>query len=348
VQSGLPIRDEDRQVEVFEDRCARGDALGLPRELVASLFRKILAASRSQQTTTGARARGGKALTVAVLGGRGGLGIVMVDLFRGLGHDLLVADLDTELTVMEAASAADVVVVSVPILSTEEVIRQVGPALRPEAILMDVTSLKEGPMRAMLESTKANVVGTHPMFGPDVTTLEGQRVVLCPGRGEGALAWVRNAFEAQGVATTEVSAEEHDRAMAAVQVLTHYQTEVLGLVLARLGMSIDFLLRFTSPVYLLEAYVTARHFAQSPDLYGPIQMLNPLSREVTDAFQQAAADLSDILREGDQERFSQLFDDVSEYFGDFTTEALERSRHLIDDLVELAAERAAARAAAIP
>ena len=41
-----------------------------------------------------------------------------------------------------------------------------GPRLRPDALLMDVTSVKSEPMQVMLESTRASVVGTHPMFGP--------------------------------------------------------------------------------------------------------------------------------------------------------------------------------------
>ena len=43
-------------------------------------------------------------------------------------------------------------VISVPIDVTEQVIREVGPRLRPESLLMDVTSVKSEPMRAMLAS----------------------------------------------------------------------------------------------------------------------------------------------------------------------------------------------------
>ena len=93
-------------------------------------------------------------------------------------------------------------------------------------------------------------------------------------------------------------------------------------------------LRFTSPAYLLELYVTARHFAQEPSLYGPIEMRNPSTPEVTAAFQSAARDIAAVLGSGDQDAFDAMFAEVREFFGAFTEEALEESRFLIDRIVE--------------
>ena len=124
------------------------------------------------------------------------MGALLVRLFGDLGHRVVVADLDTELRAEEAAAIADVTIVSVPIAATEAVIRAVGPHVREDALLMDVTSLKTAPIDAMLAATRGSVVGTHPMFGPSVHTLQGQRVVLCRGRGEAWGDWVRDAFAA--------------------------------------------------------------------------------------------------------------------------------------------------------
>ena len=101
-----------------------------------------------------------------------------------------------------------------------------------------------------------------------------------------------------------------------------------------IGTPLDETLRFTSPAYLMELYVTARHFAQSPDLYGPIEMRNPATAHVTSAFEKAAAEVAEILGSGDRDRFRHLFDEVRDFFGPFTHEALEQSSYLIDRLVE--------------
>ena len=336
----VPIRDLPRERQVLADRCQRATELALPPSVVEGVFRLLLVASRDLQASL--RAEVPKELspkTVAVIGGEGGMGQVLRRLFADLGHAVISVDLATELSAVEAARASDAVVVSVPIAVTDDVIRAVGPELTDGELLMDVTSTKVGPVRAMLDSTRASVVGTHPMFGPGVHTLTGQRVVVCPARGDAWAEWVRSCFRARGMVVTDATPEEHDRAMAMVQVLNHFQTQVLGLTLSRLGVDIDRTLRFTSPVYLLELYVCARHFAQSPDLYAQIAMTNEQTPEVTDAFEAATREVARVISAKDPAEFRALFDEVRATFGDFTEEALEQSRFLVDRVVELTSGR---------
>ena len=334
------IRDLARERRILQDRCARAEELGLSADSVESVWRQLMLMSRERQAALRAEVPPDvEAQTIAIIGGEGGMGRSLNTLFSDLGHEVLSADLETDLRPKDAAAVADVVIISVPIRETRAVIEELGPLVRREALLMDVTSIKTDPMEAMLASTEASVVGTHPMFGPGVNTYQGQRVVICPGRGDEWLDWVRQMLTARGLVITETTPEEHDSMMAIVQVLHHFKTQVLGLALSRTGVALEETLRFTSPAYLLEAYVAGRHFAQAPELYGPIEMLNPDSGKVIELFQKAAADLAEILAEQDQAAFDQVFADVRAFFGDFTDEALEQSGFLIDRLVELSAGR---------
>lgn len=333
--SGLRVRDERREAQVLADRRARAQYLGLSTDLVESLFRLIMWASRDQQAALRVEVPlDTEPKTVAIVGGKGGMGKRMEQMLCELGHRVLIADLDTPLTPAEAARQADVTIVAVPIGVTERVIAEVGPHVPQHGLLMDVTSVKTAPIEAMLRATQASVVGTHPMFGPGVHSLQGQRMVLCPGRGDAWLTWARRTFEARGLVVTQASAAEHDRAMALVQVLTHYQTQVLGLTLARLGSPLSESLKFTSPAYLMELYVAARHFGQDPALYGPIEMNNPLTEQVTDTFQCAAEAIRDMLVQRDQAAFAAMFEEVRRFFGDFSHEATEKSSFMMDRLVE--------------
>ncbi|MGB5703690.1 MAG: bifunctional chorismate mutase/prephenate dehydrogenase [Polyangiales bacterium] len=334
------IRDLARERRILEDRCARAEELGLSPDSIESVFRQLMLMSRERQAALRAEVPPDvEPKTIAIIGGEGGMGRSLNTLFSDLGHEVLSADLDTELRPEDAVATADVVIISVPIRETRDVIEQLGPRVRKDALLMDVTSIKTDPMEAMLASTEASVLGTHPMFGPGVNTYQGQRVVLCPGRGDEWLDWARQMFTARGLVITETTPAEHDSMMAIVQVLHHFKTQVLGLALSRAGAPLEESLRFTSPAYLLETYVTGRHFAQAPELYGPIEMLNPDSERVITIFQQAAADLAETLANQDQAAFDRVFADVRAFFGDFTEEALEQSGFLIDRLVELSAGR---------
>lgn len=332
---GISVRDPQRETALLEDRIRIGTEKGLSADSVDSIFRLILSASREYQANlhvdlpqTIDRRK------VAVIGAKGGMGARMVELFASLGHELLEVDIGTDLTVEEAAQASDVVILSVPIDATEEMIRRVGPLMAEDGLLMDITSVKKWPVASMLDATKCSVVGTHPMFGPGVHTLQRQRVVVCPGRGEQWLAWVEAMFSAKGMVVARSTADAHDRAMSVVQVLNHFCTQVFGLALARSGIGLDETLEFTSPVYLLELYMVARHFAQSADLYAEIEMLNPRTDEVVGHFVQAAKDLAGVIQSEDRSAFRKIFQDVRQLFGSFAGEAMEQTKHLIDRLVE--------------
>ena len=333
----VQIRDLARERQIIDDRRARAVELGLAPNVIESVYRLVLWESRDRQSALRAEIpRDVDPCTVAIIGGNGQMGGCMTRLFEDLGHYVIAADLQTKTTPAEAAAAADVVVISVPIAETIPVIEQLGPLVRSDALLMDVTSVKQAPMEAMLRSTSASVVGTHPMFGPSVHSLQGQRVVLCSGRGLEWEDWLRRMLHARGLVIKDADPAGHDRAMAIVQVLVHYRAEVMGKTLARLGVSIEETLSFTSPIYLLELLMTARHFGQSADLYASIGMSNPAAGEVTAAFTAAANEVRDLIVARDFEGFRRLFEETRTHFGDFTTEAMDLSSYLIDRLVERA------------
>ena len=202
----VPIREFAREREILADRSRRASGLGLSPELVESLFRLILRGSRDRQAALKAEVPMDiQQRTVAIIGGRGGMGRCMAQLFGDLGHAVMIADLDTDLTPAEAASAADVVVISVPIDRTIEVVNAIGPKVRRDALLLDVTSIKQPIVEAMLGATESAVVGTHPLFGPTVHSVQGQRVVLCRGRGDERVAWLSTLFHARGVVLQEAT-----------------------------------------------------------------------------------------------------------------------------------------------
>lgn len=338
-RSGYPIRDPNREGEMLATRRTLGMKDGIRPEVVESLFRVILWASRDRQASLRAAVPiHVEPKTIAIIGGHGGMGQCLKKMFSEQGHDILISDKDTSLTPDEAAQMSDVIVISVPIRATREVIELVGPSCKSESMLMDVTSIKTDPVEAMLDSTTADVIGTHPLFGPAINSLQGQRVVMTPARIQDSRwkSWLDDALKAAGLEVIQSTPEKHDRIMSVVQVLTHYSTEVIGRTMQALDVSIAESLQFTSPIYHMELLMAARHFAQSPDLYSAIEMTNPNTEHVTSAFTTAADEMRSLIINGDQEGFRQTFGEVRNFFGEFSETALVESSYLIDRLVERA------------
>jgi prephenate dehydrogenase len=204
---------------------------------------------------------------IGIIGGTGGIGKWFASFFRAEGYHVHVVGRSEGMPLPELTTRCRVVIVSVPIAATPDIIRRVGPHLPPDSLLMDFTSLKEGPVRDMLKATTAEVVGCHPLFGPDCPSLAGQNIVLCPARGERWLGRMEGIFTKSGARVTITTPGEHDRMMAFVQGLTHLDTILTGLTLRDAGIEESTLDAFSTPVFRTKRAIFEKVFGTRPELY---------------------------------------------------------------------------------
>lgn len=247
-----------------------------------------------------------RALEIGVVGGTRGMGRWFAALFGRSGHLVHVWGRASCEDMEALIPQCHVVVVSVPLRATEAVIRRVGPIVAPGAALMDLSSLKAEPMAEMLSSSSSEVVGLHPLFGPTARSLKGKNVVLCRGRGNTWSSWIRSLLVSQGARVLEMDPEEHDRAMAVVQVLTHLNTMTMGLVMRHLGTNPEELLGFSTPIFQKKVGMIRRVFQENPGLYAGIVTTNPHSSEVLESYREVLARLDPLVRNRDAEGLSRL------------------------------------------
>lgn len=203
--------------------------------------------------------------------------------FRERGYEVVVAGRNEGPQPEELARLCPVVIIAVPIGVTTDVIRQVGPHMPPEALLMDLTSLKAGPVAAMLSHALCQVVGLHPLFGPTVSTLAGENVAVCPGRGTEGQGWITSILTEAGARVTVTTPERHDEMMAVIQGLNHFDTLVFGLTIRELHIGGEDLERFSTPAFRVKGELVKRLFAH-PELYLSIIGDNPYVRPLLECF----------------------------------------------------------------
>ncbi len=254
------------------------------------------------------------AVKIALIGGRGQMGHWFQRFFTAQGLEVLVADVDTRQTPEEVARLADVVVVSVPIPKVSEIVRTIAPHLRPDAALMDLTSVKQGPMTAMLSHFPGEVVGTHPLFGPGAKNLAGQTVVLCPGRGERWFSWLKELLENAGARVKVTTATEHDRLMAVVQGLAHFSLIALEMAIRELGVAPQDLEDFATPTFSTLHNLARRLFSQDAKLYACIQLQNPANRAALRALEDSVADILYFIQRQNADGLVKLIEGVKEGF----------------------------------
>ncbi|HVS14718.1 MAG TPA: prephenate dehydrogenase/arogenate dehydrogenase family protein [Thermoanaerobaculia bacterium] len=178
-------------------------------------------------------------------------------------------------TAAEVASCP-VVMLAIPVQSYPDALPALAQALAPGALVIDTASVKVEPLRLLAAALPAGVevIGTHPMFGPQSGRhgIRGLKLVLCDGRTPRA-RWLRRFLSQRlGLEVLERSAEEHDREIAYIQGLTHLMAKALREIKLP-----DLELATTAYRHLLQIEENLRE--DSDALFLTIQRHNPYVRE---------------------------------------------------------------------
>jgi prephenate dehydrogenase len=255
-------------------------------------------------------------MEIGIIGGKGDMGRWFVKFFESQGYSVHVADKDVGMSLAEMGKRCPVVLVSVPVSVSTEVIEQIGPLMGKEALLMDITSLKAEPVEAMLRSAECDVIGCHPLFGPEVPSLDGYSFVLCPARtGKGIwLSWLRTILEKNGARLVETSPEEHDRFMSIIQGLNHFNTMTFGLAMDALGTDIEALKPFTTPIFEEKIRIIKEVFSHNARMYSEILTRNPYLPAILESYEQTVKELKHLIEIRDARTLQQTLQDAGKRF----------------------------------
>jgi prephenate dehydrogenase len=270
-------------------------------------------------------------MKIAVIGGGGKMGQWLCRYLGGEGFDIIIADNDKEKLKeagkatgaeiakdsREAAGKADVVIISVPINNFEKVIKEIGPAIRPEQIVIDVTSVKAAPVKAMHEHIKTGLIlGAHPLFGPGVKSLKDQNFVLTPTNDkEKALAVkVEQFLTKRGACVNLMTPVGHDEMMAVVQGLSHFVAIVSADALAGLGELGEMKDVSTTTFRIFLNYIESVIGDDAP-LYAAIQMEHPEMGEIYQKLTRSVEKFAGYVRDKDTQGFVGRMKELKKYLG---------------------------------
>ncbi|MBP3141112.1 bifunctional chorismate mutase/prephenate dehydrogenase [Aliivibrio fischeri] len=325
---GLPIYDPSREAAMLASRRSEAEKKGVPPSLIEDILRRTMRESYSSENDSGFKCLKPELRPIVVVGGNGQLGGLFAKMFKLSGYQVRILGSQDWDNSDEILDNAGMVVVTVPINLTIDVINKLS-RLPEDCILCDLTSIKQKPLAAMMEVHNGPVVGLHPMFGPDVPSLAKQVIVMCDGRGKEHYSWLKNQFEIWGAIVRDISANEHDHGMTLIQALRHFTSFAYGQHLAKENPDIEQLLNLSSPIYRLELLMVGRLFAQDPNLYADIILSSDENIEMIKRFHQRFGDAISLLEEHNRLGFIKNFEEVEAWFGDYAEQFLIESKSLL-------------------
>lgn len=309
---GLCLHDPVREIEMITRHRERAKTKGISPDFIEDILRRLMQESYSKELTLDDEPTKINTHKIIIIGGRGKMGALFTKQFILSGYQVKILEDGDDYSSPEVFSGASLVLVTVPLAKTLEVIKQL-PKLPADCVLADLTSIKAEPLAAMLKVHNGPVVGLHPMFGPRVKTLVKQVVIQCDGRSPEQYSWLIDQIKLWGSYIEACSAAEHDKFMSYIQALRHFTSFVYGCFLLEEQVDLNKVLAFSSPIYRLELSMVGRMFSQSPELYADIILsskdnLAVISRHL----KEFSNEFNELSHEG-REYFIKRFAKVSQY-----------------------------------
>ncbi len=206
---------------------------------------------------------------------------------------------------IEAVRDAEVILLSVPIETFEDIVIELAPHIRSEQVVVDVTSVKAMPVAAMHRHLKTRkILGTHPLFGPGAEGVAGQNFVLTPANDEERrlAGKVRGYLETRGGRVSLMTPEEHDDKMTIILGLSHFIAIVAAdtLISSKKDNQPTTLGGVTYKVLLT---LVESVISENPELYASIQMNLPGVPDIEALFQGKVAAWAEMVKQKDRETF---------------------------------------------
>ena len=334
VEKQLPVfvaGREDEKTKAFREKAAER---GIDPDWAEDFLRMVMASSRAAQSAKTFPRSTKEPKHILFVGGEGGMGSLYKKFAENSGHVVYSIDKSNWYQLDEMAPKLDLVIVTVPIRVTENVIRRLAPKLKQETILADFTSNKSEPLKVMLDAHPGPVVGLHPMHGPSVPNLSKQLMVVCAGRESEKAEWFKEQCRLWGMRVIDAEPEKHDHVMNLVQGLRHFVALLHGSFMKEYDLNPEEMLEYSSPIYRAELMMTGRIFAQDAELYADIVFANKERRELLLSFFNHQKKLLEMVEKDDKAGFIKEFESVTDFFGSFASQALKESGYLINRLAD--------------
>ena len=270
-------------------------------------------------------------MKIAIIGGAGKMGQWLCRLLDNDDFHIIIADKDPEALVaalkspriettadsIAAVKQADIIVISVPLDKFENAVKEIAPHIRPGRIIADLSSVKAKPVAIMHRYIKEGLIlGVHPLFGPNVTSLSGQNIVLTPvtDKEKALAAEAANFIQGYGAGVKIMTPEAHDKLMAVVQGLSHFAAIAAADALAGLGDLGEMKDVSTTTFRIFLNYIDSV-IGDDPELYAAIQMEHPEMADIYQALTQSIDKFGGYVKNKDTGSFVKRMKELKGWLG---------------------------------
>ena len=265
---------------------------------------------------------------IAIIGGGGKMGSWFAKFFKKEGIEVFVSDknkeklkklkkevkVSLEKSNIEAVKKANFILISILLQDFEKVIREIAPYINENQIVMDITSLKEIPVKIMHKLFKRNLVlGTHPLFGPGAENTNQNFILTPTNKKEKIFAKkFKNWLENRGFKVIIMSPKKHDELMSVVLGFSHFVGLSVGSALSDLNLKE--LEKVAGPSFKKLLNLVKNVAFSDPKFYSELHLNLPKINKIEDSFKKEVRAWREIVRNKNRKKFIQKMSKIRKCF----------------------------------
>ena len=265
---------------------------------------------------------------ITIIGGSGGMGQVFGRFFKQHGYNVTIVarnenklrkvagnlDVRFEIKFKKSVENADIVMVSVPIHSTPDILKEVAPLMKKNSLLFDITSIKESVCKLLSEISAKypiNCLSLHPMFGPGITNMKNYHIIVLRIGGteqyDDIVKVLLDLFRSDGLIIIETNPQTHDTRIALTLGLPHMFNILFLNLLKRTGEPLNELTRYTGTTFLLQKVFAESIIQREMEMFGEIQIENDRFHNIIEIFEDLLKEYKFLIKNKDLSGFKKIF-----------------------------------------
>ena len=322
--AGLPTRDFTQEKLVIQRAVDVATEQGVSPDLAEKVTLLLIEASLTvQEKDRVTKQASGGGRRVLVIGGAGRMGKWMARFLSSQEFEVEIADPAGPVAGYsclgdwkDSPLDHDIVVVAPTLRASKGILAEMATS-PPPGLIFDIGSLKTPLRSELLELAKsgAQVTSIHPMFGPDTELLSGRHVVFVDLGVPEATRRAKELFASTMAVQVDMDLESHDRVIAYVLGLSHALNIAFLTALSESGEQAERLARISSTTFDAQLALAGTVAGDNPHLYFEIQSLNDFGQDSLDALVSAVEQVREVVRDGNESRFTELMAAGLQYFG---------------------------------
>lgn len=253
--------------------------------------------------------------------------------FEKKWFEVLISSRSTEIKPEEAVTMWDIIIFSVSIRYTKNLIKKLVPLIPKKKLVMDFTGIKVEASNELKKYSSWEVVATHPMFWPWIKSLKWQNIAFDPINPWKKWKIIYDVFKKDEANLIEMNSYKHDEMVAIVQSTVHFINLLLWHILQKRWIKLEDIINISTPNSRMQLIILSRFLNQKASLYTDMQIYNTIYKnEVISEIENFVKYLKDIVLNEDINTFENTFEKIKDFiWEDFLNKALKISSKIDEE-----------------